>query len=245
MAWSFVNLGALGNANNAASVTAGLPASTISNDLLVILAYSRDGSVRTPDLPAGWSEGARFDGGSTNGEIALFYKVHDGSEANTAVAFSGAGSSGVTEMVRMMAFRGNAISSPLGDVGADSSWSAAQNIGPITAVTLTTAGQLLLVCAARQNDMNANTAGNSANVDVLSGDSQSWVEAMEWGATLGTDGGMVVDYAFTSGTPSITDKTFTNNNTTTAAGCGFMVAFKPLITQLGSGPKIMIAKQAV
>src|SRR3990172_287930 len=127
-------------------------------------------------------------------------------------------------MVQMAAFRGNDVTSPLGNVGADSNWAAAQNIGPITAVSLTNVDQLLLVIAGRQQDMGTN--GISTVVSTLSGDSQTWVEIEERGTTLGSDAGYVWNYAITSGTPSITDKTFTNSNTQTAAGCGMMVAFK-------------------
>jgi len=226
MAWSYIGKGTGIAANNAASLSVPHPgAGETTNDLLVIIAYSRNGAVRTPDLPAGWSEAARYDGGSTRGEIAVFYRLHPGgSPGDVTVAFSGAGATGVSEMAQMAAFSGNLTSGPLGDVGADSNWAAAQNIGPVTAVTLTTADQLLLVIAGRQQDMGTN--GISNVVSTLSGDSQTWVEIEERGTTLGTDAGYVWDYAFTSGTPTITNKTFTNSNTQTAAGCGMMVAFK-------------------
>ena len=225
--WAFIGKGTGQAANNAASLSVPHPgAGETTNNLLVIIAYSRDGSLRTPDLPSGWSEAARYDGGSTRGEIAVFYRLHPGgSPGNVTVTFSGAGGTGVSEMAQMAAFSGNDTTSPLGDVGADSNWAAAQNIGPITAVTLTNNHQLLLVIAGRQQDMGTN--GISNVVATLSGDSQTWQEIEERGTTLGTDAGYVWDYAFTTGTPSITNKTFTNSNTQTAAGCGMMVAFKP------------------
>ena len=226
MAWSYIGKGTGIAANNAASLSVPHPgAGETTNDLLVIIAYSRDGSLRTPDLPSGWSEAARYDGGATRGEIAVFYRLHPGgTPGNVTVTFSGAGGTGVSEMAQMAAFSGNLTSGLLGDVGADSNWAAVQNIGPVTAVTLTTADQLLLVIAGRQQDMGTN--GISNVVSTLSGDSQTWVEIEERGTTLGTDAGYVWDYAFTSGTPTITNKTFTNSNTQTAAGCGMMVAFK-------------------
>jgi hypothetical protein len=139
--WQFVAKGAGAAANNLPTVTAALPAGTQLNDLLVIIAYSRNGSTRTPEVPIGWTEAARYDGGSTNGEIAVFYKVHDGSESDTAVTFSGAGSLNCDEMVQMAAFRGNAITSPLGDVGQIQ---LALQHRPVTAVTLTNINQLFL-----------------------------------------------------------------------------------------------------
>src|SRR3990167_5393690 len=226
MAWSYIGKGTGQAGNNVASLSVPHPgAGETTNNLLVIIAYSRDGSLRTPDLPSGWSEAARYDGGATRGEIAVFYRLHPGgSPGNITVNFSGAGGTGVSEMAQMAAFSGNLTSGPLGDVGADSNWAAIQNIGPVTALTLTTADQLLLVIAGRQQDMGTN--GISNVVSTLIGDSQTWVEIEERGTTLGTDAGYVWDYAFTSGTPTITAKTFTNSNTQTAAGCGMMVAFK-------------------
>src|SRR3990170_627327 len=226
MAWSYIGKGTGQAGNNVASLSVPHPgAGETTNDLLVIIAYSRDGSLRTPDLPSGWSEAARYDGGASRGEIAVFYQLHPGgSPGNITVNFSGAGGTGVSEMAQMAAFSGNLTSAPLGDVGADSNWAPIQNIGPITAITLTVADQLLLVIAGRQNDMGVNGISNA--VSTLSGDSQTWVEIEERGTTLGTDAGYVWDYAFTSGTPSITDKTFINSNPGTWAGCGMMVAFK-------------------
>lgn len=228
MAWSFVNAGARAANNNTSSTTAAVPAGISQDDLLVIICYGRGAAPtpsRSPGLPAGWSEAARHeDSDGSFGRIACFYKVAGASESNVTVTWGAGGATGSTEITVMLAFRGNDTSSPLGDVGADSSWAAIQNIGPVTAVTLTTASQLLLVIAGRQQDMGTN--GDSAVVDVLSGDSQTWAEAVEFGSTTGTDAGLVIDYAFTSGTPAITDKTFTNGNVQTAAGAGFMVAFK-------------------
>ncbi|OGT28091.1 MAG: hypothetical protein A2Z17_07190 [Gammaproteobacteria bacterium RBG_16_66_13] len=185
----------------------------------------------SPSLPSGWTEGARYDGGNTRGHVALFYKVHDGSESDVTVSFSGAGASGSTNLVRMMVWRGNAPTGVLGDLSSYSNWAAQFNLGPITAITLTIAGQLLLVVGCRQNDMNSNVNGDSTNVDVLTGDSQTWAEACEWASTAGSDAGMVVGYCFTTGTPTITDKTFVNNDTGTTErpGVGFMIGFKPLV----------------
>src|SRR4030067_2036785 len=224
MAWLFVNKGTGAAGNNLASVTAALPASTQENDLLISISYSRYGSLRTPDLPSGWSEAARYNGGSTYGEIAVFYKIHDGSESDVAVAFSGAGQTGIAELVQMAAFRGSDTTQAtvLGNVGTDSTWAASQNIGPVTAVTLTNNDQLLLVIAARQQDMGTNGISNVVNT--LTGDSQTWFEIEERGTTGGNDAGYVCAYAFTTGTPTITNKTFTNSNTQTAAGCGVIVA---------------------
>src|SRR3990170_3071330 len=227
MAWGYVGKGTGVAGNNVASLAPGYPSSGLTTgDLLVALAYSRDGSLRTPDLPSGWNEAARYDGGATRGEIAVFFRIYPGSGTSVTINFSGAGGTGVSEMAQVIGFSGNnqTQASVLGDVGADSNWAAAQNIGAITAITLTNNNQLLLVIAGRQQDMGTN--GISTVVSTLSGDSQTWVEIEERGTTLGTDAGYVWDYAFTSGTPSITNKTFTNADTQTAAGCGMMVAFK-------------------
>lgn len=221
-------------ANNAASISVGVPSSYAANDTLVILVYSRNGTARSPSNPGGsWSEAARVAGGSANGELAMFYKTASASESSQTISFTGAGSAGTTQIGQMISLKGLLTSSQLGDVGADSTWSAAQNIGPITAVTLNTADQILLVCAGRQQDTGTN--GGGTQVSVLSGDSQTWAEIQEYGSTSGTDAAIVWDYAITSGTPSITNKTFTNGDSQTAAGAGFMVAFKAQPAQTVSG----------
>ena len=230
MAWAFVNVGGRAAGNNSSSLTANLYTNNAAGDLMVIVAYARGTGTtapKSPTTPTDWSEAARYDGSYTYGHIAVFYKVHDGSESNTAVDFSGTGGSGSSEMVAMFGFTGNhpTQASVLGTVGSDSYWSAAQDIGPVTGLTPADSDCLLLVLAARQQDMGTN--GDSTVVSVLSGDSQTFYEIFETGTTIGSDCGIVVDYAFMTGTPTITDKTFTNSDTQTAAGCGMMVTFKP------------------
>src|SRR3970040_3070133 len=121
MAWSYIDKGTGQAANNAASLSVPHPgAGETTTHLLVIIAYSRDGSLRTPDLPANWSEAARYDGGATRGEIAVFYRLHPGgTPGNVTVTFSGAGGTGVSEMAQMAAFSGNLTRGLLGDGGAD------------------------------------------------------------------------------------------------------------------------------
>src|SRR3972149_2369065 len=108
MAWGYVGKGTGVAGNNVASLAPGYPSSGLTTgDLLVALAYSRDGSLRTPDLPSGWNEAARYDGGATRGEIAVFYRLHPGgTPGNVTVTFSGAGGSGVSEMAQMAASSG-------------------------------------------------------------------------------------------------------------------------------------------
>src|SRR4030067_805622 len=62
MAWSYIGRGTGQAGNNVASLSVPHPgAGETTNNLLVIIAYSRDGSLRTPDLPSGWSPGARSE----------------------------------------------------------------------------------------------------------------------------------------------------------------------------------------
>ena len=234
MGWGFINVGARAVGHNTASLVAALPVNHGINQVLIIVAYARGAGTnppRSPDLPADWSEAARYDGSYTYGHIAVFYKIHDGSETDVTVSFSGSGGTGSVQMVAMLAFSGNNTiqAQVLGSVAADSFWSAAQNIGPITGLTPADANSLLLVLAARQQDMGTN--GNSTVVDVLTQSGLTFAEAFETGSTIGSDCGIVVDYSFLSGSPAITDKTFINADTQTAAGCGMMVCFKIAASQ--------------
>jgi hypothetical protein len=55
----------------------------------------------------------------------------------------------------------------------------------------------------------AAKSDNWTSVATLTGDSQTWVEIGEPSSTLGSDAGLVWNYALTTGTPSLTSKTFT------------------------------------
>lgn len=93
---SFVAAGTASHANNA-SLTPSLPAGVQKGDLLLVFAAIRNTSA-TITTPAGYSVLLAA------GHVALFGKIHTGSESAPTVAFSG-GSTGDSTSAQMAAFR--------------------------------------------------------------------------------------------------------------------------------------------
>lgn len=94
---TFVAAGTAAHDDNQ-SVGPTVPAGAQQGDLLLIFAAIRSTSAQ-PFTPVGWSTLIQ------NGNIAVYHKVHDGSEATPTVTFIG-GAAGDTTSAQMVAFRG-------------------------------------------------------------------------------------------------------------------------------------------
>lgn len=94
---SFVAAGTAAHADNA-SVTPSLPAGVQQGDLLLVFAAIRSSGTGTVNEPTDYETLLSF------GNMALFGKIHDGSESAPAVSFS-SGSAGDTTSAQMAAFR--------------------------------------------------------------------------------------------------------------------------------------------
>ena len=221
MSWSFVGAGTLDEANNTGTMTAAVPAGIAENDLLLIAVYIRDATLRTPTTPSGWTIAAQDNG--SNGSLTLYYKLAGVSESSVTVSTPGTNTAGNTQLCQMVAYRGNATASPLGNIGSFATWASATNLGPITGLTPATAGSLLIVLGAKQNDFGGT-------VSLLTDANATFAEAIFAESTLGTDAGMEMQHAFLTGTPTIGSKTFTDSVASAGAGKGVMVTFKPAAT---------------
>jgi hypothetical protein len=135
-----------------------------------------------------------------------------------------------TEVAFVLAFRGVIQSGVEIDVvSTASTWASKEDVGAITGLTAVNAGDLLLVLGARQNDFGNGIPIPAGTVTKLSGDGQTWSDPLYAGSVLGSDASVIATYAFLSGTPTITSKTFVSTLTgQAAAGCGIMLTFKPI-----------------
>jgi hypothetical protein len=237
MTITYRGAGAGEDANNAA-VSPNLVETATAGDLLLVYTMFRS-SAGTASVSGSMTEAYSGVGGSRHDY--LWYKIAAGGETDFTVTPSG-GSANDTLVAQAATFRGTKLSGVLDNVAADSIWTTSQNCGPITACVPTGADGLVVVVAGKQDDWTS--------VDTLTGDSLTWAEIGEPDSTLGTDAGMVWNYAIWVGAaPSLTNKTFTVTGGTAVNGGGCMVSFfaepaaaggQPTVKRFGGVPSMAI-----
>lgn len=94
---TFVAAGASATGNNT-SLTPALPAGVVKGDLLLVFAAIRSSGTGTVNVPAGYTSLLTF------GNMALFGKLHTGTETAPTVSFTG-GAAGDDTLAQMAAFR--------------------------------------------------------------------------------------------------------------------------------------------
>jgi hypothetical protein len=203
-----------GVAANNAAVSPALVETATAGDLLLVYSMYRS-AAGTASVSGSMTEAYSGVGGSRHDY--LWYKISVGGETGFTVTPAG-GAANDTMLAQAASFRGTKLSGVLDNVAADSAWTTAQNCGPITACVPTGADGLVVVVAGKQDDWTS--------VATLTGDSLTWVEIGEPFSALGSDAGMVWDYAIWVGTaPTLTAKTFTVTGGTAVNGGGCMVSF--------------------
>lgn len=220
-------------------------APTTAGNLLGILAYSRD-SNRSPALPSGWSEAKRISGSSRQGgELALFYKVANGSEYQQEMEFTGSTTATSDAVIGLLfEFSGNsALAGLLGVAGSARSWSqGTSSMGPVKGLTSIRSDALVLACVAKANDFNATNLPDHGVMSATTSSGEVWNRAIISGTAVGDDAGILLDYATTAGLASITTKSWSqltqSDSGSSGAGCGFMVAFSPVFVTPGLPPVI-------
>lgn len=245
--WSFLGW-AYDRSNNLATTNSDYPASVPVNALLGALAYSRD-SGKASTQPSGWSTAFRISGSSAQGgDLALYYKLADGTEAGTQLNIDWSGS--VTDaaiQVVTFAFSGNTTRSQaalLAAVGSGATWvGGTADMGPVPGIQSTVSDSLILVCAAKTNDYANGFPVPDGTMSATTSDGESWNRMMLLSNGQGSDSATLIDYAITSGLPSIDTKSWSqiSGNTGTGAqgpGSGIMVAFAPAGIVAGQPPSI-------
>jgi hypothetical protein len=217
--------GTFTSANNLASITVDMAAAAVG-DLLVLVVYSRNGTARSPNVPSGWTIGKRGAGGSANGELLVAYRVADGTEgADLAVSFTGAGSANTNEQAQIFSFK-VATGAVLGVTGSTSTWTSASTLGPVTGITPGTTPSLVLLLAAKQNDLRNGGSGTAPIFQVPS--TAGWSPVSVWETTFGSQASWTIFSKWQTTGAAISTTSITDDGAGTAqagAGVGFMLEF--------------------
>jgi hypothetical protein len=209
---TFVGVGTAAAKNNV-SVTPTLPSGLQVGDLMLCFASARGNG--TLGTPTGWTQKWQLAHASSGiNNAALFYRFYQAGDGDPTVTYTG-GASGHTVIAQVCAFRGVDPANPFDVQGATSSNASQANIGPISGITTGANGKCVIVFGHRADDWTS--------VATLSGDGLTWNEIGEPDSTLGNDAGEVWDYAIsTTGSITITNKTFTVTGGSANTGMGVM-----------------------
>lgn len=197
---TFVNAGAASHGDNA-SLTPALPASVQQGDLLLVFCAIRN-TAATSSAPSGYTQLWSF------ANVALYGKIHTGTESAPTVTFSG-GSAGDTTSAQMAAFR-NVQAQVHGQVAQANT--AQQHI-PFGAITgLDRANLLLLYLGWKQDDWTSVT-------QLATG-----TEIGDTSTTTGNDQGIVWDYQLLTAPVPNAAGNFNVNGGANAVSVGAVVA---------------------
>ena len=170
-----VSTGTVTHGNNA-SVTPGLPASMATGDAMFVLSAIRNSGTGSPNTPTDYTELVKF------GNVALYGKIHDGSESAPLCSYTG-GVAGADTTAQMIAFRRAGIA-VLGSPATQLNASAANIAYP--ALTVPANGCIVFYLAWKQSVTTTFTtpAGFTeiAELSTATGDDQSLV----WGYVIQT-----------------------------------------------------------
>lgn len=193
-AGTFVTVGAMSSADNAA-VTPALYAGNAVRDLILVVGGIRSASAGTISMPADYTR-LRIKGFSASSPLQVWAKVHDGSEPNPTVTPTG-GAAGDTVSAVTIGLRGMPCTlDDLQDLLVDSlgqSNASAQNIAYPGLFTKNQEGCIFLVIGRKDDDWTS--------VATLSG----FTEAVDSSTTTGSDQGLVVDYQIQT-TPAVVNE---------------------------------------
>lgn len=238
MAVSYVGAGTRSFAANGAT-SPGLPAGLQSGDLLVLMdcVVSWAGTANTPGTPSGWTQKAT-SARASNGRLTWMYARYLSGMAAPTVTYSGSAQD--VHYSRIFAFRGVVGSGDPTDVlGASSTNAFVKDVGPISGVTTTASGGVVLVGFVRESDWNP-----AGGVPALSGDGLTWVEVEDFtDYAAGDNFGVALDYALTSSPTAVTAKTFVVDTGNTAPAVGRMWALLPAPT--AAPPVVLVASVEV
>jgi hypothetical protein len=196
---AFVNVGTANHANNA-SVTPGMPAGIGKGDLLLVFCAIRN-TAATITTPSGYTALI------SDGNVALFGKLHTGTESAPTIAFSG-GAAGDDTSAQMAAFRYCQL---MPVFTASVSNSSAQNIA-VPAYLPPRHKVMALWLGWKQDDWTS--------VAVLHGQ-----EVGEPAATAGNDQGLVWNYSYQAVASERDTSPFVVTGGASAISKGYVVAF--------------------
>lgn len=214
----YVGVGTVAVGDHVAVLSPGEPASVATGDLLITVAFLRNAG--TLSINSGWTQHSLVD--TTQNGIGYYlqtwYRFATGSgDAATVTPSGGSTSPQSMTCAFTLAFNNVHATTPFGVDGSDSFNTSSANVGPISAATAVEQVGAVIVFGVR-----TGTAGSA--IATLSGDSLTWVEAVEQFNTVNSLGiSVACDYAIWSGgVPTLTSKTFTITGGSSAPGFGKM-----------------------
>ena len=234
MAVSFVAAGTAATGSQD-DLTPALPTGHALNDVLILVAVQW-GTTTPGMVTGGWTSFASGIADSTTDNVAfnVLYKMDGGSETAPTVDFTA--DLNFTTIAQIAAFRGVDTGDPIGEVGTvftDTS-TASATIGPITAVTPGRVDGAVVVFGAKGNNW-------ADSVNLLTGDSLTWVEIGEPDPSGGNNAGAVWDYALFGSIPTLTSKTFTTISATSDARGGVMFVVQAPGAAAAGPPSLVMA----
>lgn len=229
MAVSFVAAGTAATGSNV-SLTPGAPAGSLIGDLYVAFLMARTAAAGASfATPAGWTLHASFPHTHASGQAVkqwLFtIPVTSNGQSVPTFTYSG-GSTGESVIGQVACFRGVDTSSPWAQTGGFFDSINTQNIGAITGLSGTIAGNAVLVVASKADDWTS--------VATLTADTDSYVEIGEPDETTGNDAGLVWDYLILTANRTLANRTFT----VTGGGSNYSCAVYLELAQFGSARTI-------
>lgn len=210
MAFLYRGAGTASNGNNSATLTPTLPTGWQVGDLLVVQVQTFGGTnSRVPSMGGTWSSTVWANG---TAQHLLAWKIAESGETNPVVTFTGTGVAGDTQVTRCFAFNSDTagLNIALDVHGATSTNASADNIGPISGITVGGSGSnLSLVSAGKTNDYNG--VGTLTN----------YTQAALTESTTGNDAGMALLYRLATPSGATGSLTVTDNGGTASNGLGF------------------------
>jgi len=200
--------------NNVTSLTPGLPAGTVAGDLLIVQFQSFGGTgSRTPSVPGTWTSYVWTNG---TAQHLVGWKIAGAGETAPTVTLTGTGVANDTQLARVHGFYSDAsLLIALAVAGTNSTNASADNIGPVTGVTIPAGGGLHVITAGKTNDFNGN------------GSLTNYTQAALTESTTGNDAGLTLMYRLATPAGATGNLTVTDDGATASAGLGFgkMLAF--------------------
>ena len=198
---TFVAAGTAAHASNA-DVTPGLPAGHTTNDLLLIYAAIRNSGTGVPVAPTGYHIPTDADGNPifpADSNAQVFAKVHDGSESDPTVTFTG-GVANADTSAQMCAFRNMPITlTDLAGIVLSAQTqlnTSAQDIAVPHLPVTPYAGQIVLAFGWKQDDWTSVVSPSGfteiGEPDTTTGDDQG----ITWAYRIDTTPAIVRDASF-------------------------------------------------
>ena len=210
MAFLFRAAGAATTANNSAGPLApALPAGVAVGDLLVVQFQNFGGTnARVPSIANDWTSYVWQNGTASH---LVAWKIAGSGESAPSITLTGTGANNDTQLARVFAFYTNlsGYAIELDVAGTNSTNASADNVGPITGVTVGATGNLTLVSSGKTNDWNG--AATLAN----------YTAAGLTESTTGNDAGMSLLYRLSTPSGGTGNLTVTDNGGTASNGAGF------------------------